>query len=238
MWYIKERPRAAGLPGSGKERKMNEQKGNIINGSDDPGRRDPWFDPENDIILSGSDKELFGMISDYMTGKFDIEDVNNDPLYEETDRIVAGIISEYKNKAVHNKINEMFIKENFSSDIAQEEVGKEILNIKKEINERNLDNTAADWVKKWNDAKQKNTGDPKKKEIRDFVTGSIDNYTVFERSSSAGMKKSTGRSLYIRYIALAAAVIAGAVFIIKALVISDDPERLFNNYYQPLSVIP
>jgi TolA-binding protein len=200
-------------------------------------QRDPWYDPENDILLPEEDKELFGMIGEVMKGKFDIEDAGNDPCFAETDRMAADIVSEYNKKEKMNRELEKFINAGVSFQNDPGKIGEEIKDINKEIKEIELDTIAADLVGKWNDQKQKNIKDPVKKEISDFVKGAADRLTNAVPESEGSNVKRAGRSIYIKYISLAAAVVAGAIFILKILLPSADPEKLFTEYYQPLSAV-
>jgi TolA-binding protein len=138
-----------------------------------------------------------------------------------------------------NRIDdEQLIREVFAESEQDEMISQEINEIKREIRKNNLNGIVSEWVTEWNERKISNTGrDKKTEEIRDFVTGSLNNDIKEPEISFAGKSnKSPGRSV-ILYISLAAAAIAGAFIIVRTLLPSYNPDKLFDKYYEPLSVV-
>ena len=60
-------------------------------------------DFEDDLLLNSEDSALCGMISEYMKGRLDLEDVRNDPALPGMESIVSDIISDYHKKRIRNK---------------------------------------------------------------------------------------------------------------------------------------
>jgi len=209
---------------------MSSQKENIDNNS---GRN--VF--EDDLMTGCSDPVLFDAISAYMRGVIDLEEVKNDPEFSDASNTASAIISDYKNNPSGNKENEEFIRNIFL--VSEETLTSEIKTIKQEINDYKLNELTAEWVKEWHEKKQK-TGlkDPKTTGISDFIKNSIEspeNEPVIKINNA--LKKVSGRNLLLKYSSLAAAAVIGIFFLIRILLPSSDPEKLFNSYYKPFDVV-
>ncbi len=80
--------------------------------------------------------------------------------------------------------------------------------------------------------------DPKAEEIREFITGSLSGEEPISGEWPQGKKLNiSGKSLIIRYSLLAAAVVIGAVFLIRSLITTGDPQKLFTRYYEPFNSV-
>lgn len=196
-------------------------------------------DFEDDLLLNSEDSALCGMISEYMKGRLDLEDVRNDPALPGMESIVSDIISDYHKKRIRNKDDEKFITDNFAGENREIKVMDEIDQIKFEIGNNNINEITTDWVKEWHEKEQKNVGrDQKNEEIRDFITSSLE----FEKSKpeiSLDRKVRPGlkRSLLVRYISLSTAAAIAVFVMIRMLLPSSDLEKLYNSYYKPFNVI-
>jgi TolA-binding protein len=194
---------------------------------------------ENDLMADSDDSALFETFGAYMKGRLDLEDVKNDPTLSGTQEAVKEIISDYNKNISGNKENEKFIREIFSEERSDKFLTDEIKFIKQEIDNNKLNNITAEWVKEWHEKKQKiGAGDPKTEEIRDFITGAINsskNEPV--KTFNEVSKKDFNRSLFARYVSLSAAALIGAFILIRTLLPSSDPEKLFNSYYKPFDAI-
>jgi TolA-binding protein len=188
-----------------------------------------------DTLPADEDSALFGMISAYFKGELDIEEVKNDPAYADTNDKVKKMIAGYQNNATHNKDNEKFIRDSFSGETNEGETEKEISGIKQEISHSNLDNVSADWVKDWHEKRQGNgRKDAETAEIRDFITGSLKHAgSMTEINIGADRKKRLIRRLITSYAMLAAAALMGAVFLVRSLLPSYNPDKIFSKYYEP-----
>lgn len=194
---------------------------------------------ENDMSADRGDSELFEAVGEYMKGRLDLEDVKNDPALSATRDIVKEMMSDYNKNISGKKDNEKFIKEIFSGVESENKLTNEIRFIKQEIDNKNLNLITSEWVKEWHEKKQKiGVPDPKTEEIRNFVTASI-NSSVNEplKSTIDGRKKTSGRSLFVRYASLSAAALIGVILVVSTLLPSSNHEKLFNSYYTPFEAI-
>ena len=194
---------------------------------------------ENDLQLNSDDQALFAAISEYMKGRLDIEDVRNDPALPETEEAVKEMISDYKNNISGNKDNEKFIRDIFSDGASEEKIIDEIGHIKQEIGNSSINEISAGWVREWHDKKQRNGDrDPETEEIRDFITHSINSdENEPAKSFNDGEKKGISKSFFGWYVSLSAAALIGAIILVRSLLPSYNPEKLFNSYYEPLEAV-
>jgi len=184
---------------------------------------------DEDIMADNDDSALFKTISEFMKGRLDIEDVKNDPSYSRTKEDVKEMILDYNQNISGNKDNEKFIREIFSGVVTDENLNDEISHIEKEIGENKLNEITSDWVKEWHEKKQSiGVSDPNTEERRDFITRSIKS----EVHEPVKMKP-----LYIRYTSLLAAALIGAFIIIRTLLPSGNPDKIFDSYYKPFDAI-
>jgi len=112
------------------------------------------------------------------------------------------------------------------NDMNEDMLAKEIEDIEREIAATNLDASVAEMVEDWNVRKRENMKSPELEEIRSFVAGSADSEP-----------EKPARKLFIRYALPAAAVIAGAIFVVRMLLPSSDPGNVFNSYYKPFKPV-
>jgi len=210
--------------------------GNNENMSEKARQREDW----KDASFSEENNALFEKIGNYLKGELEIEEIKNDHGYAAADNAVKQMLFDYRHN-MHNKENEKFIREalsgrNYEMKMKEEEEVKEI---REEINRSNLDRISSEWVREWHIKKQGNVErEARKKEIKEFITSSLKQELNFTSQKNGHRRKiRSGRLFFIRYISLAAAVIAGAVIILKVLLPTDDPGRLFNRYYGPIEAI-
>jgi TolA-binding protein len=215
-----------------------QDKYNNHNSSDATGRNS-WDDPGFDMLLAPEDSALFGKISECMKGLFDVEDVKSDPDYTSATDTAVMMIAGYRANSARNKDNERFINDSLAEQTTDEKLRDEINQIKHEIRHSNLNDISSEWVKEWHEKREENKSrDPKAEEIREFITGSIDRDEAIPRKKPESTKRSaSGRFLIIRYSSLAAAAVIGAVFLIRALLISGDTQKLFSKYYEPFNAV-
>jgi hypothetical protein len=152
------------------------------------------------------------------------------------------LISDY-NKDIsenkENKKNEEFIRKIFSKAGTDTALTDEIKFIKQEIDDNKLNDITAEWVREWHEKKQKfGVRDPKTEEIRDFITSSIDSSrSEAETLANEAGKNGSRRSFFVRYALLSAAALVGAFLLIRTLLPSSNPEKLFESYYKPFNAI-
>jgi len=208
--------------------------GNNGNMAGKTGRKSEW----DDNLLSAEDSALFEKIGNYLKGELDIEEVKNDPGYAAAGNAVKQVLSDYQHN-MRNKENEKYIREALSGRNSGMKMKEEVKEIREEIKRSNLDRISSEWVREWHEKKQGNgERDARKKEIKEFITSSLNQEeSLTSPKKDQGEKTRSGRLVFIRYISLAAAVVAGAVIIMKVLLPTDDPGRLFNRYYEPIEAI-
>jgi TolA-binding protein len=218
---------------------MNGQDKHNNHNSREVTGRNSWDDPDYDLFLSDEDSALFGKINEYMKGSSDIEDVKSDPAYTSATDTAVMMIAGYQENNARNKDNERFINDSLAEKTTDEKLSDEINQIKHEIRNSNLNDISSEWVKEWHEKREENKSrDPKAEEIREFITGSFDSDEVITGKGHKGNRRSAlSRSLIIRYSSLAAAAVIGAVFLIRALLISGDTQKLFSKYYEPFNAV-
>jgi tetratricopeptide (TPR) repeat protein len=216
---------------------MKEQDKYDSHDSGDVTRCNSWDDPSFEMLLSPVDSALFGKISDFMTGLSDIDDVKGDPGYSVTSDEVKVMISDYRENAVHNKENEKFILNSLNTETPERKLRNEISQIKEEINKSNLNDISSEWVKEWHEKSQRNgSKDAKTEEIRNFITGSLRQDDI-KTEPKSGEKKLKGLSISLiaKYTSLAAAAVIAVLLLIRPLIPSGDPQKIFSKYYEPFN---
>jgi len=108
--------------------------------------------------------------------------------------------------------------------------------MRKEGSQNHVDDITAEWVKEWHERKRKEPEFAgKEKEVRDFVTGSLKKEDEPETIPQTVIEGRPSRGI-IRFLGLAtvsAAAVFALVLLVKTLIPSDDPEKLFSKYYEP-----
>ena len=183
---------------------------------------------DDDMLINSEDSALFGEVSYYIRAQSDLEDVKKDPSLDKTRAAVKGMMSDYNKTLSENRENDKFIRDAFSENKIKPEIGKSDIN-----------DITAEWVREWHRKKQMlGVTDLKEEEIKDFITGSLKSEVVEPAEEIHTItKRGFHRSLFIRYASLSAAALIGAVILLKTLIPSSDPEKLFNSYYKPFDAI-
>lgn len=213
-------------------RYINGKSGAAIGNSDRNGS-------EDDLLINSEDSAIFGTISEYMKGRLDLEEVRNDPALPGMDNVVREMISDHRVHGAKRTDDEKFIRDIFTGINREEKIIDEVSHIKQEIGNSNINEISEEWVKEWHEKRQKNgSKNQKTEEIRDFITSSLEpEKSEPERSLNHKEDKAFKRSLLVRYISLSAAAVIGVFVLIRTLLPSSDPEKLFNSYYEPFSAI-
>jgi TolA-binding protein len=210
---------------------------------DDKFREEPgnhsWNDPDYDGVFSANELGLFAEIGEYIQAVLDIEDVRSDPAYSSAADAAASITAAYKENYEGNPELERFIRDSLAEHTTDSKLRDEIDRIKHEADHSNVDGITSGWVKEWLDKKDKNEGeDPRTEKIREFITGSLNQEeSVFRERPEDKGRKISGKSLIISYTSLAAAVVIGAVFLIRSLLTTGDTQKLFTRYYEPFNAV-
>ncbi len=193
---------------------------------------------DDGMLISSEDRALFDVISRYLKGRIDLEEVKNDPDLAVAESLAKEMITDYQSKTSRNKDTEKFIREAFEGIKQDENIDEDISEIEHEIRDNDLDEITAEWVKEWNEKGRDNaTRDPKAEEARNFITRSIEGEeTKSEIRITGKRKKGLSRTL-IRYVSLPAAAIIGVFILLRILLPSDNPDKLFDSYYEPLKAV-
>jgi len=196
-------------------------------------------DFDDHFMTDSDDSALFESIGEYMKGVLDIEEIRNDPALSIARGTVENMISDYNNNIAVNKENEKFIRESFSDKKTTDAVSEEIKNIRKEIADNRLNEITSEWVKEWHEKKQRSgTNDTKTEEIRNFISSSINSPEKEPlKFTDEGSINVFIRSLFARYAIFSAAAMLGAFLLIRTLLPSSDPGKLFDSYYKPFHAI-
>ena len=210
---------------------------------DDKFREEPgnhsWNDPDHDGVFSVNELGLFAEIGEYIQAALDIEDVKSDPAYSSAADAATLITDAYAENFKGNPESERFIRDSLADQTPDSKLRDEIDQIRQEIDQSNLNGISSEWVKEWQEKRNKSTGkDPKAEEIREFITGSLGEEEPISGEWPESKKRSiSGKSLIIRYSLFAAAVVIGAVFMIRSLLITGDTQKLFTRYYEPFNAV-
>ena len=190
-----------------------------------------------DDDLNTEDSVLFELAGDFIIGRMDIEDVHNDPAFAGMQVTADNIVRSYHNNNTRNRDNEAFIKEAFPARKSAD-TKSEISFIKKDISDNKVNEITAEWVKEWHEKKQKAiVKDSKSAEIADFVSGALNTVENKEVVHHEVVVKSSSTTVFVKYATLAAAALAGIFMIIKTLIPSSDPGKIFNSYYKPFEAM-
>jgi TolA-binding protein len=213
---------------------MKRKNRNTANITANPDRTRSWKD---DHERNADDAALFENISYYMKGRFDLEDAENDPSIAGIDDNVKKMISDYHQKPGKNKDNEKFIRESFTEYIHDKEILQEIESINNEIASNHINEVSAEWVKEWDDKKSGvNQMDKKDEELRTFVTGSVDFEKNANQYTDNVKSNRISKTRIVTFISLSAAAVLGLFILIRTLLPSSDPEKIFKTYYNPYKV--
>ena len=189
---------------------------------------------DEDIMSDNNDSALFKNISEFMKAHLDIEDVKSDPSFSRTKEDVKEMIVDYNQNISGNKDNEKFIREIFSGVVTDKNLDDEISHIEKEIGENKLNEITSEWVKEWHEKKQSiGVPDPNTEERRDFITRSIKSEAEPVKILPTGERK---RSSYDTS-SLSAAALIGAFILIRTLLPSGNPDKIFDSYYKPFDAV-
>ena len=227
---------------------MNRKKENIsVNNSNS--WQNAWKDTGDNILFNDNDIALFEMTGPYTRALKDLEEVRNDPSLATARKDARKIISDFKSRAEKLEANEKFIADGLSGSDEASNILEEIKKIKLEINEKHINELTADWVKEWHESRQQGAvKEEKNKEIRNFITSSLEKEepspvnnlkVVEEEAEIEAIEKAskTRRRIPLRWISYSVAASLVMLFLIKSLLPSASPEKLYNQYYKPFEIV-
>jgi TolA-binding protein len=221
---------------------MNTQKPHIKSKNRTASWRDAWKDNDQDMLKNNGDNALFESFGEYVKGLNDLEEVMKDASLSETDKAVKSMISDYRGSSSRHSEAEKFIRDIFTSADKDHKIADEVRKIKLEVNEKQINELTAEWVKEWHEKKQKGAGkDEKTKEIKNFITSSLeaepdDSKPDTVQVAARNIEKSSRTSI-VRYISLSAAAVLAVFMLIRTLLPSSDPDKLYNSFYEPFKIM-
>jgi TolA-binding protein len=217
---------------SGRNRNISANS-EIVSGSNS------WKDADYDKLFSREDSVLFETFGENAKGWLDIEEVKNDPSLSAIDNTVKAMISDYRGDSSKHTDDKKFVRDSLTRGNRKKKIQDEISDIKIEIDKSGINELSAEWVKEWHEKKKLEAGKgSKSKEKRDFITSSLET-DKSEPETIPGIKESNRikRALLSRYISLSAAAVIGAFILIRTLLPSSDPKKLYDSYYKPFDLI-
>ncbi|MFZ0283225.1 MAG: hypothetical protein WAL29_16360 [Bacteroidales bacterium] len=203
-------------------------------------KADSWDDPEFDILQSPKDTALFGKISRLFRALSDIEEIKNDPAYHPSKELAEEMISCYGKDPLRKIENGQFIRNSLQAETQEDDLISEISQIKCEANQSGLNDISSEWVREWQEKKQKSGNrDADTQEIRNFITSSLNPEEPKNDIMPDDIKKIRfSKSRIFKFTSLAAASIIGFVFLIRSLIPSGEPGKIFEKYYEPFDAVP
>ncbi len=220
---------------------MNRRKSSNIRNKESKSRHDSWN--ENDMLFSDSDAALFESVGGYLKGMNDLEEVKNDPDLASANTVVKQMIADYRKKTDRRPDNEKFISDILNEADRDKEIIDEIKNIKLEINEKQINELTAEWVKEWHERRQRGVGhEEKTSEIKNFINDSLNYEVIPEEQENVTpilpiASKKPQKKHILRYSALSAAAALAFFMLIRTLLPASDADKLYNSYYEPFKII-
>jgi TolA-binding protein len=204
---------------------MSSRDGNRIN------KTEFWDDRE----LSGEDAALSRRMDEFFRAEMDITEVKSDPGYAETDKAAKLMITDYQEN-MRNTDNEKYIRDSLSGNKGEERIKDEIREIREEIKSKGLEEISSEWVREWHKKKQANGSGTI--EIKEYITSSFEEGEKRSQNKPNQIRKTAlTRALIIKYISASAAVLAGVIFAVNALIPSNDTGKLFEKYYESITAV-
>ena len=190
------------------------------------------------LFFSDEDHALLQKISSCLKGELDYKEVKKDPGYGATNRAVRAILSDYQFNTI-NEDNREFIASSLAAEEKKEHIDEEIREIRREIGNKKLNDISSEWVREWHEKKQHNgKNNPKQEAMKEYITASLEADAAVEKTEQQKKEKSgIKRTLIIRYVSLAAAIITGAVIIIATLIPGNNPEKIYSRYYESIEAV-
>lgn len=186
---------------------------------------------EDDPNLSLEDKEILAKIIEYSRNHLSEGDLENETDYNDAGKSVKyPVISENKrNKLSRNRLRK--------ERINDAKVIEEIKKIEQELENSNIDAITAEWVRGWDIKNASNSAtDPETRKTQDFITDSLKSVENEPVKDNIHRSRKV-RSVSLQRFATIAAVLIGVVLLVRSLLPSSDPERIFKSFYEPLKVI-
>jgi TolA-binding protein len=194
--------------------------------------------------MNQEDTALFESAGDYFRGLLDLDEVRNDPALEAVRSDAGNLVSEFIVNKKKSGGNRDFIRAGQGMGLTDTNAAGEIEEIKFEIHRSNVNDLTAEWVKEWHENKKKSVaGDKKSKERKEFILSSLEPEGTLPEKREAQINQASKsnqrikRIQLIRYISLSVAAVLGIFILVRALLPSYDPEKLYSSYYSPFEMV-
>ena len=190
----------------------------------DPFKKIPLKEPENYFVIKDEDDLLFDEISEYMKGRFDLEDVLNDPDLTAVQNTTNEWMQNYSKSYTGYDSDRKFVKDALADIYNEKQIEREISLIQSEIEKNNIDQITEGWVKEWEEEKNKSSDSPAERENnKNCVAESLEpDFTKTNQTTNPDEANKSGRSYFIHYSALIAAASIGLFILIRILLPSSD----------------
>ena len=119
----------------------------------DPFKKIPLKEPENYFVIKDEDDLLFDEISEYMKGRFDLEDVLNDPDLTAVQNTTNEWMQNYSKSYTGYDSGRKFVKDARADIYNEKQIEREISLMQSEIERNNIDQITEGWVKEWQEEK-------------------------------------------------------------------------------------
>jgi TolA-binding protein len=169
----------------------------------------------------------------------DIEEVENDPMFQTTDEIAKKIVSDFNHKSEKNTKNREFIAETLNSASTSDDMIAGRQREKVIITRNNVNEISAGLVNKWMD-KNKNPAEhtPNADKNAEFIKKALnkDSKPEVEKHS---IKRRYGSKISQKIVVtgLSVAALLTVFFMIKSLLPGNNSEEIFSKYYRPFDAI-
>lgn len=181
---------------------------------------------------------IFSQINEYMRGRFDLDEARKDPGLLNLDPVVEEMLSEYDKNPERYRDIQNFVRDSLGDDVTNKELVEETDQIKREINEHDINELSESWIKEWNEKNQGNkTSSNTSEKIRGYITGSLETENYKPEPKPVHFRKGRfTKTNIIRIAGLSAAAVIAAIFVINNLIPSNNIDRLYGAYYKPMVV--
>ena len=177
---------------------------------------------------------LFNQINMQMRARLDMDEVMNDPALTEINMEAKEAIADYQRDKDKYKTQKSFVNENLNSTRSNEELENEIEEIEREIKEFKVNEISEGWVKEW----LEKSPDKQTELNRSYInTALLLNEIKPELKIIHNNKQSRNSFSRIQIISMAAAALIAGMVIIKLLIPSGNPEKIYTAYYEPMTAL-
>ncbi len=193
-------------------------------------RKRKWFELElvqNEVLRN--EFNLFEQINSTMRGKSDLNEIRREPELKEVDILTKQMVSDFQRNPEKFEPAKTFVESSLIQNQIDLELQKDLNLTSDEIKKHNLNDITKGWVDEWNSADQKESTETVNR--RSFINSSLSDNIQHDTTPTIRNKK----NLAIRIIGFSAAALIAALFVIKTLAPSNNPEDIYSDFYKPLN---